>query len=108
MKSMITFFFLLSFQLNSQAQIYVEGKALDEVYTGKYLLVDCPNLRRKVRANYGNTRNNLSTFQILQDKIGEPLRFNNTVSMLNFFDKNGWEAISSMGDNDNFILKRKE
>lgn len=110
MKKSILLFGFFALALNLDAQIYVEGKSLDEVYKGKYLAIEERGLfgsnLSTVIVDYGQRAIPLE-WDELTDESGKLLRFNSIVDILNFFDENGWTYLNihpSNLDNENYLL----
>jgi hypothetical protein len=114
MKKSILLFGFLVFALNLKAQIYVEGKLLDEIYQGKYLAIEERGMFGSngitVVVDFGQRQVPLEWDEVTDEK-GKLLRFNSIVDVLNFFEENGWTYLNFHplnAENEAYLmLKRK-
>ncbi|MBI5916752.1 MAG: hypothetical protein HY842_15350 [Bacteroidetes bacterium] len=116
MKNFISIFLLSFLATHLQAQIFVDGVQLDSTNSGAYLEFSKRGFTSSVfiEVDYGQVKkvsgrhDNLG----LTDKNGEAIKFEGMVEALNYFDKNGWELVSTWYQEEfkinKYILHRKK
>lgn len=113
MKKMIFTFALAIFGFTLHAQVYVNGKDLNELTKGSYLEIDDKRINGasdySVKINYGQEVWGKKNEDFISDKEGGIMRFKNIVEILNYFEENGWTYTGTIGDtlDEKHLLKRK-
>ena len=115
-KIIITLLFaLVGITLN--AQIFINGKPLDELFAGKFLEIDSRKVigerEFNILVNYGQEVWGKRNMDMLTDEKGIALTFNNIVGALNYLDEKGWayeDFIPWGGDTMGgvYLVERKE
>lgn len=103
-----TLFFLIISFTNIQAQIYIDGKNINEIKDLVYIEVTINGNASRARVNYGE--NTLRS--AIRDKNNKPIIFQNKIKLLNFMYKNDWILQSSHKEdedsNNYYIFIKKE
>jgi hypothetical protein len=98
------------------AQVYVNGKDLNELTKGRYLEFETRRIQGtydfNLAVNYGQTLRNAKNTDFFTDKEGNNLKFNNIIAALNYLEEQGWvyeDFISQSTDffSGRYLLRRK-
>jgi hypothetical protein len=93
--SIFFLFFIISHQ-NLTAQVYVQGKDINQIEGVEYieLMVDSQSFVKSVFAeiDFGQTMYSIdSRRNRIEDSEGKDIRFKSEIDIFNFLYKNGWE-----------------
>lgn len=83
------------------AQIYFDGKALDELKIDNYLVV-APNSRLD-DMTINLSENRLFDPKKISTQNGEIVKFKSSSHFLSYMFENGWELVELTNDSDGFI-----
>ncbi len=103
--------------ISSNAQLFINGKPLDELFSGKYLEINSKKVigerEYNILVNYGQDEFGKRNLDMLTDENGIALTFKNIIGALNFLDEKGWsyeDFIHFGGEMSGgvYLLKKKE
>jgi hypothetical protein len=114
MKKSILLLGCFAFAIGLHAQIYAEGKLLDEIYQGKYLAIQERGIfgtnEIGVIIDHGQRTVPLEWDEVT-DETGKMRRFNSIVDILNFFEENGWSYLNAHtvnSENEHYLLLKRK
>ena len=107
MKKLLFFIVISVLSLNLSAQLYVDGKDINQMPEVHYCKVTF-NLTRGAIVDYGQQTTGFIIKTKITDNKGEVIHFHNVIHLLNYMYAHGWKYIYADTLNQPFFFEKIE
>ena len=107
MKKTLFIIAIIILSLNLSAQLYVDGKDINQMPEVHYCEVTL-NIGGKAVVNYGQKNTGITFKSKITDSTGKAIHFNNDMHLLNYMYIHGWKFICADTLDQPFIFEKME